>query len=148
MWLPSQRTPSSIIDVSVRISLLCPADRSNHADLPFSPPTIHTLTHGAYPYTADLRALNNCFASCPLLPIPRMKDIVSPLCYEAWSQALRNHPDQSFISYLQDGLRGGFRVGFQDQSPLMSSKRNISSALENPSPVVEYLAKEVEGKRK
>ena len=144
---PEPTDPSSIIDVSVRTSLPCSTDRSNRADLPFSPPTIHTLTHGAYPYTADLRALNDCIASRPLPPIPGLKDIVSPLRYEAWSQALRNHPDQSFISYLQDGLRGGFRIGFRERSPLMSSKRNMSSALENPSPVVEYLAKEVEEKR-
>ena len=144
---PEPTDPSSIINVSVRTSLPCPADRSSHADLPFSSPTIHTLTHGAYPYTADLRALNNCIASRPLPPIPGLKDIVSPLRYDSWSQALRNHPDQSFVSYLQDGLRGGFRIGFQERSPLMFSKRNMSSALENLSPVVEYLAKEVEEKR-
>ncbi len=67
---------------------------------------------------------------------------VTPLHPDAWSQALASHPDQAFAQYVVEGLRQGFRIGFQPGSPLRSASANMKSAYDHPSIVTAYLQKE------
>ena len=81
----------------------------------FSAITSHTITHNAYPHTPDLLALERRGLSTrppPLPAIPNFSSIVTPPVLHAWERALEHHPDSQFRDYLTNGLRHGFRVGF------------------------------------
>ena len=66
-----------------------------------------------------------------------------PLRLAAWDAALRSHPDKRFCSYILNGLRWGFHVGFhRARDSLRSSRRNIPSAYEHPEVVDKYLLAE------
>ena len=78
----------------------------------------------------------------PLPAIPNFSRIVTPPVLHAWERALEHHPDSQFRDYLTNGLRHGFRVGFNHALVLSSAQAKMHSALLNPSPVQEYLAKE------
>ena len=75
---------------------------------------------------------------------PEATVVNTPLQVEAWSAALRHHPDREYVSYLIQGIRHGFRIGFDWKERLRKPpKRNMLSAEQNPEVVDAYLAKEV-----
>ena len=54
------------------------------------------------------------------------------------------HPDQSFVTYLLDGLQNGFCVGFNPASvSLKSAKQNMPSASLQPSAIDDYISSEL-----
>jgi hypothetical protein len=55
-----------------------------------------------------------------------------------------DHPDQVFRKYVVDGIRHGFRVGFDyaRAGPTHSSRGNMISSQEHPEVIQEYLAEE------
>ena len=58
------------------------------------------------------------------------------------------HPDREFVAYLVEGMRSGFRIGFnRGLVRLKSAKRNMKLAAEEPAVIDAYLAKEVAAKR-
>ena len=57
----------------------------------------------------------------------------------AWHDGLREHPDQYFAGYVLDGLRNGFRIGFDHTAPLRSARRNMPSAAEHPEVIDNYV---------
>jgi hypothetical protein len=61
-------------------------------------------------------------------PGPRQ---ISPLTdrLPSWHWALAGHPDKAFARYVLDGMEHGFRVGFDHSTALVSSTRNMPSAL-------------------
>ena len=69
--------------------------------------------------------------------------VSTPLVLEAWRQALSSHPDQAFARYICEGLRSGFRIGFDYGSPLKPATANMQSALLHPGVISEYLQKEL-----
>ena len=92
----------------------------------------------------DLRALN---VSPPQPHAPAiLAPITTPLRADAWELCLRGHPDQEFASYLAQGIRHGFRIGFQGSAPPgireQLFRRNMRSAYEHPGIVNAYLTKE------
>ena len=86
-----------------------------------------------------------------LAPLPhRFRTVVTPLRVGAWTEALSNHPDQVFAKYLIDGIRCGFRIGYDGGDPHRSrklAKRNMVSANQNPQVVSNYLKDEREAGR-
>ena len=40
-------------------------------------------------------------------------------------EALQAHPDRAFARYICDGLRHGFRIGFERGAPLRSARANM-----------------------
>ena len=48
-------------------------------------------------------------------------DCSTPLHVGKWEAALAQHPDQRFASFIVEGLRHGFRIGFGRGFPLVSS---------------------------
>ena len=78
-------------------------------------------------------------ASHLLPPVAR----VTPLKPDAFAEELRLHPDQALASFVVNGLRFGFRLGFQQNGPLKSATRNKPSAYQHPRVIGEYLANEV-----
>ena len=59
----------------------------------------------------------------------------------AWE--LRNHPNRQLCNFVLDGLRNGFKLGFQPALSLKSAKKNKPSAYQQPLVIDEYLAHEV-----
>ena len=59
----------------------------------------------------------------------------------AWE--LRHHPNRQVCNFVLDGLRNGFKLGFQPTLSLKSAKKNKSSAYQQPLVIDEYLAHEV-----
>ena len=55
------------------------------------------------------------------------------------------YPDQSFVTYVLDGLQNGFRVGFNPASvsTLKSATQNMPSASLQPSVIDDYLSTEL-----
>ena len=57
---------------------------------------------------------------------------------------LQAHPDQAYASYIEAGLRDGFRIGFAYGSlPLKPRHRNHPSCLEKPSTVKDRITSEL-----
>ena len=52
-------------------------------------------------------------------------------------------PNQQFVTFVLDGLRHGFNLGFRHSQKLKSATKNKSSAYEHPAVIDEYLANEV-----
>ena len=75
---------------------------------------------------------------------PEARVVNTPLQPEAWSAALRHHPDREYVSYLVQGIQHGFRIGFDWKERFgKPAKSNMLSAEQNPEVVDAYLAKEV-----
>ena len=49
-----------------------------------------------------------------------------------WRGALAQHPDDQFQRYILGGIEQGFRIGFDHSSPLVSTRRNLPSASNQP----------------
>ena len=69
--------------------------------------------------------------------------VSTPLDADVWEAALLAHPDRAYASYVVQGLRGGFRVGFQSGAPLKSARNNMPSTRLRPEVITEHIAKEV-----
>ena len=59
-----------------------------------------------------------------------------------WEQVLANHPDHQFRDYVVNGIREGFRVGFDYSKNCVPANRNMRSANQNPTVVSEHLLSE------
>ena len=69
--------------------------------------------------------------------------MVSPLKPEEFASKLTKHPDQRLVAFVLDGLRNGFRLGFQHSRKLKSANKNKPSANHHPEVIDRYLAHEV-----
>lgn len=69
--------------------------------------------------------------------------MVSPLKPEEFASKLIQHPDQQLVAFVLDGLRNGFRLGFQHSRKLKSANKNKPSANHHPEVIDRYLANEV-----
>ena len=68
---------------------------------------------------------------------------VTPLKHDRFALELQGHPDQERVSYVLNGIRLGFKLGFNHTPHLQSAKRNKKSADDHPTVIDEYLANEV-----
>ena len=76
----------------------------------------------------------------PLAPV----HLVSPLQLFQFQVELADYPDQAAAAYVLNGLRDGFRVGFETLSvSLWSSSSIMRSAFDHPSVIDAYLENEV-----
>lgn len=62
---------------------------------------------------------------------------------EQFALGLENHPNQPQVSFVPEGLRKGFRLGYNYPRKLKSSSSNKPSAYAHPEIVDAYLANEV-----
>lgn len=74
--------------------------------------------------------------------VPELMEVSTPLQPDAWAEALIGHPDQALARYIVNGLRRGFRIGFQRGSPLRSSHHNMESTRLHPEVIDDYIRKE------
>ncbi len=106
------------------------------------------LSDGRYRYTTDLLALSTCEpADRSILP-EFCQRIITPLVAESWEQELEGHRDGDFCKYILDGIKNGFKIGFQrGRCARKSAVGNMASTMHHPEPVTEYLATEVKAGR-
>ena len=76
-----------------------------------------------------------------LIPLDN-NNIVTPIHVDALEDALRGHPDPSFVLKLRSDLRFGARLGYDGPRKSKFSK-NLKSAIDNRTIVSNNLAKEV-----
>ena len=119
---------------------------TDEGQLRFSHTTASTTRTGAYPYTGDLLALAAEGSRATGIN-SSLAAINTPLKLEEWGTALQDHPDQRLARFLLEGIQHGFRVGCSPHQLLESARRNMPSALANPSPVSEYLKTELQAGR-
>ena len=102
---------------------------------------------GKYSYMEDLRKLDSCrpvpsVAASASLPSEWWR-INTPLKWVKWEFFLRDHPDRDFARYIIEGLRNGFRIGFEyTRHACTPAKRNMMSALQHPSVIDAYIKEE------
>ena len=72
----------------------------------------------------------------------QLRHIETPVRLAVWQEALANHPDQRFASYILKGLEEGFRVGFNHrEARLQQGAHNMPCS--NHDVVSEYLKGEL-----
>ena len=114
-------------------------DRAGARDESALPPT----GGSRYQYMDDLMGMDACRSNTPTRLPEGMEQVESPLDWQEWDHCLAAHPDQQFRHYIVEGIRRGFRVGFDArQGDIRSSSNNMLSAREHPEIVNEYLARE------
>ena len=69
--------------------------------------------HSTYPYTSGLLKIGKCVKQTKqdMLP-PELQSIVTPFKLREWSMELSQHPDKSYANYICEGIRDGFRIGY------------------------------------
>ena len=98
---------------------------------------------GSYEYMDDLMQLDACRPEVSNHLPPAMNEVVTPLSWQAWDSELAGHPDQRFREYVVNGLRYGFRVGFDyTHTSCRKSDGNLASVRNQPQIVRDYLAEE------
>ena len=90
----------------------------------------------------DLLAINSCRPAHPVRLPRTMEQVNTPLDWRAWDGALAEHPDPRFRRYIIEGIRDGFRIGFNHKVGVRSSSVNMGSAMDHPEVVGDYLAAE------
>ena len=97
-----------------------------------------------YPYTHQLVTLGSRRSLHPTELPEACRRIVIPLKWQAWRDALVDHPDKQFTNYIVCGIREGFRIGYDYANYTTKARAgNMQSAIDNPGPVQEYLDKEI-----
>ena len=96
---------------------------------------------GHYRFTNDLLTLDS-YRSTSDNPLPYHEtDVQCPVAQERWHQELTPHPDKAYVDYILQGLKHGFRIGFNPKQRLTSASSNMG--IQNPAIVSDYLAREV-----
>ncbi len=96
---------------------------------------------GHYRYLEDLLAIEACIPSIPWV-LQAWREIVTPLDWRVWDENLSTYPDQQLRRYIVDGIKGGFRIGFNYAHSLRSTERNMHSVKSYPEAIEGYLAEE------
>ncbi len=75
----------------------------------------------------------------------RLATIKTPLRREAWNQELASHPDRVLVETILQGIKEGFRVGFDPgRATLKEKDGNMVSASEQTGVISKYLEDELE----
>ena len=98
---------------------------------------------GGQTYIHQLHRLEAQTPAAPLCLPAALVEITTPLLSEVWEEELADHPDQVFAAYVVNGIKQGFRVGYDRSKPLASCSANMVSALEHPDVVSNYLGQEL-----
>ena len=103
------------------------------------------LEAGKYIYLSNLQLLSRHVPASPMTLPSELSPVNTPLMLRVWQSHLQSHPDKTFCHYLLDGFKHGLRIGYDYANhTCRAASRNMASALENPTVVDDYLAKEKE----
>ena len=91
----------------------------------------------------DLLSLDACRPSNMDKALPlELQGITTPLDWREWDKALAAHPDQQFREYIVNGIKEGFRLGFDYSKSCNGAPRNMASAGTHAPIIRDYLAEE------
>lgn len=90
----------------------------------------------------DLLQFEECRSATPRHLPPQMEFVTTPLNWREWDSSLASHPDQQFRAYVVNGIRFGFRIGFDYNISCGRTTRNMASTREHPQVIRDYLATE------
>ena len=93
-------------------------------------------------YTVSLCSCSLCFPLSASFALPPVSS-VSPLNVDEFCRELATHPDQQQVAFVLQGIRHGFKLGFQSTHRLRPATKNKPSAFQHAKVVDEYLANEV-----
>ena len=97
-----------------------------------------------YPYMQQLASLDAQRPQQSLLHLPaELQQIITPLHPHKWEELLQSYPDREFAQYIVNGLRNGFRIGFNREAKLKSCTHNMLSAAQFPQVIDDYLLQEL-----
>ena len=97
-----------------------------------------------YRYMKQLRQIEGFHPNPPRQLSAELAEIATPLKEQAWRQALADHPDKEFASYIVQGITNGFHIGFNyEKITCQAASTNLISTKQHPMVVEEYLAKEL-----
>ena len=99
------------------------------------------VPYGSYVYMDHLLVLNSCVNPYPQSMKTLSLEVYSPLHLPQWTMELEPHPDKAFSSYILQGIRCGFRIGFNYDQPLHPTSSNLHSS--NPEVISDYLERKV-----
>ena len=99
------------------------------------------LKHNIYVYQNDLLALDTCRPQGDCTHLILSKTVSTPLSIGVWTQELSNHPDKLYSQYILQGIRNGFRIGFDRRQYTYPASGNLR--VEQPEVVSDYLNREV-----
>ena len=115
--------------------IVCSTDRHCLYKHLHSGPLLSPTGHSVPPYTQQLLKLE---ATTPVCLPAALLEITTPLISKVWEHELATHPDQSFASYVVNGIKRGFRVSYDHTRTRASSESNMASAIEHPDVVSDY----------
>ncbi len=95
-----------------------------------------------HPHTANLICLS-CCRPPSRCTIPELRTVSTQLKVDAWEILLSDYPDKAYVHYIIQGLRDGFRIGFQWDSRLTSAVCNMHSTRLRPAAISGYIADEL-----
>ena len=97
-----------------------------------------------YRYMEDLLDLESHWGPTLNLGLlsPHLSHISTPVNTTEWQSRLTAYLDHRLAEYLLQEFSRGFRVGFNQCTPLRSTQRNMHSARQNPSIIDNYIQSE------
>ena len=99
------------------------------------------LKDNNYVYQKDLLALDTCRPQKDCSHLILSGIVSTPLAITVWTHELSNHPDKVYSQFILQGIRNGFRIGFDRRQHIYSTSRNMR--VEQPKVVSDYLDREV-----
>ena len=91
----------------------------------------------------ELVELDSCRKGARVTVPAMLTTYPSPLQWQDWEDCLANHPDRRFAAYITNGIREGFRIGYDYQSnKCKKATGNMRSAADHPEVIREYIANE------
>ena len=103
-----------------------------------------TVVGGKYIHWADLREMDTRRpVRQPTVP-PELGVVATPLVASVWEAELESHPDGEFAAFLVEGIRRGFRIGYDYNKQVgTGGVRNMHSARVHPEPIDRYVQEEM-----
>ncbi len=96
----------------------------------------------------SLRSLEACTPRSASTHQGQWARVITPLKVAAWMKAMADHPDREFAEYICEGVRGGFRIGFDyRRAKCKAARGTMKSVREHKDVVDQYIQKEREAGR-
>ena len=84
------------------------------------------VINGSYRYLSHLLEFEKCLPIATLAPALDTS-VLTPLKPDKWALLLSAHPDKQSVLYILQGIKCGFRIGFNRIQHLSSTPNKISS---------------------
>ncbi len=106
------------------------------------------LAFAGYCFTRQLQELERRSEGPRSRALPGAEQVVTPLMWERWQEALGDHPDGEWVEFLVTGIKEGFRLGHDQSRVVLQERRGtMYEASQHVEVIRAYLDKELEANR-